>query len=529
MAKQIIFNKQARQKLQQGVDILANTVKKTMGPKGKVAIFRRGEVIFSLDGVTVANQIELKDEVEAMGCDLVKEIAKKTDKEAGDGTTTAILLSQIILQEGLKAIAAGIDTIKIKKGIKQGLSIAVETIKKLSKPIKNKQDIVNIGTISSRDREIGETIADIIDKVGKEAIIAVETSNIIGLHKEIVEGLQFEKGFISPYFITHPENNEAILEKPYVLVTTQTISTNQEVIRLLEELFKSENKSLLVVSENTSGEALATFVINKMRGALKIVAVQAPGFGDDKTEKLQDIAVLTGAQFISEEVGKKVEDIELQDLGGADRVIVGKDKCLIIGGQGKKSEIKKRITLLQGLIKKEESEYYKEIMKKRLAKLQGGVAVIKVGTISEQENKEKRFRIEDAVMAVKSAIDEGIVPGAGMALIQASREIDKHLNKEKDIAVRMGLQILSEAIQEPAKQIIRNAGGKPDVILEKVKDDLSRGYNSDTGEYVNLLEAGIVDPVKVVRVALENAVSVVSLLLITESVISELPKEDGKE
>jgi len=529
MNKQILFSDEARKKLQKGVDILSNAVKVTLGPKGRVVAFKKGTSTFSLDGVTVANNVELKDPVEAMGCDLVKDIANKTDKEAGDGTTTATILAQHILKEGLKAMAAGVDVIELKKGLLMGLEIAVGTIKKMAKPLTKDKDVESVGTIASRDAKIGRTIADIIKKIGKDAIIAVEESHTIGLQQEIVKGLQIDKGFISPYMITHPERMETIIEKPYILVTSQAISTNEEIIGVLDEVYGADNKALLIIADDVSGEALPTVVLNKIRGKLRIAAVKAPGYGNDKQNKLQDISILTGAKLITEEIGIKVEDVGLTELGQADRVIISKDKTTIIGGGGSKSAINKRIKELTLAMKKEESDYQKELLKKRIAKLKGGIAIIKVGTISEQENKEKRYRIEDAVRATMSAIEEGIVPGAGMTLIQASKEIEKKMLLEKNMSTRLGLGILYNAIREPAKQIILNAGGKPDVILEKTKDSVSRGYNSATGEYVDLLKAGIIDPAKVVRVALENAVSVISLFLITEVVIVDLPEEKDKK
>lgn len=532
MAKKIMFSLEARKKIMAGIDKLADTVKVTLGPKGKCVVFQDHAPIFSLDGVTVANNIDLKDKVENMGCILVKGIADKTDREAGDGTTTAIILAQFILREGMKAIAAGIDTIGIKKGIALGLKIATDSIKKASRTLKAKQEIVDVGTISSRDPEIGRMVADIIKELGKEAIIAVEESNVIGMHKEIVEGLQFDQGFISPYFMTNPERGEVVLDNPHILTTTGAIRTNQELIGILERIATTEKKSLLVIADDVSGEALATLVLNKVRGMLATAAVKAPGYGDDKKSKLEDISILTGGKFVSEEVGMKVEDAEIEDLGRADKVIIRRDTTVIIGGKGKKSQIQKRIKQLKGQIDKEESEYYKEIMQKRMAKMKGGVAIIKVGTISAQENKEKRFRIEDAVRATKSAIDEGVVPGAGMALITCSKQIEKRAENERSIAVRTGLEILKEAIREPARQIIINAGKKPDVIIETIErsNSMFTGYDSADGKCCNLKKEGIIDPAKVVRCALENAVSIASLFLITEAVISELPKdEDSKK
>lgn len=533
MAKQILFSTNALIKIQKGVDILADAVKGTLGPKGKVVVFKRGEAIFADDGVTIANQIELEDPIEMMGLELIKDVAEKTDKEAGDGTTTSIILSQFILKEGLKAIAGGGDTLILRKGLNEALKIATETIKKISKSIKNGKDISNIGTIASKDSEIGKIISEIIEKVGKEAIIAVEESNVVGMDYEIVKGLQFDNGFISPYMMTHPDRGEVVLEKPYILTTSQVISTNQDIVNVLEEVLRSDSKSILVIANEVSGEALPTLIINKLQGRIRSAAVKAPGLGDDKMERLQDIAILTKSKLISEETGMKVEDVKLEDLGRADKVIITKDKTIIIGGKGKKAEIQKRIEQLTRLIAKETSEYQKEMMKKRLGKIKGGVAVIKVGTISEQENKEKRFRIEDAVKATMSAIEEGIVPGGGVALLEASKRIEERAEREKDISYRMGLNILAQAIKEPANLIVRNAGGKSEVVISKVeegrKNNQNFGYNSDNETYGDLFEMGVIDPAKVVRCALENAVSVVSLFLITEAVIGEIPENKDKK
>jgi len=533
MAKQILFSNKALTKLKKGIDILASAVRGTLGPKGKVVVFKRGENTFADDGATIVNQMELKDPVEAMGSDLIKDVATKTDKEAGDGTTTSIVLAQFILKEGLKAIAAGADTLILRKGLSEALRIAVETIKKISKPLKNGNDISNIGTIASKDNEIGNIISEIIKKVGREAIIAVEESNVIGMSYEIVKGLQFEHGFISPYMMTHPDRGEAIIDKPYILTTSQVISTNQDIVNILDEVIRSDSKSIVIIADEVSGEALPTLVINKLQGRIRVAAAKAPGFGDEKMERLEDMAILTGAKLIAEETGIKVEDTKLEDLGRADRVILSKDKTIIVGGRGKKSEIQKRINQLETLIKNEKSEYRKEMMKKRLGKLKGGVAIIKVGTISEQENKEKRFRIEDAVKATMSAIEEGIVPGGGVALLESSKRIEQKAEREKNINFRMGMEILAQAIKEPAYQIVRNAGGKEDVVISKVeegrKENSSFGYNSDNETYGDLFKMGVIDPAKVVRVALENAVSVVSLFLITEAVIADLPEENKKK
>lgn len=533
MPKKILFSNEALTKLQKGIDVLASAVRGTLGPKGKVVVFKRGETIFADDGATIASQIEIKDPIEAMGADLIKDVATKTDREAGDGTTTSIILAQFILKEGLKAIAAGADTLIIRKGLSEALKIAVETIKKISKPLKNGKDVSNIGTIASKDAEIGEIISEIIEKVGRQAIIAVEESNVVGMNYEIVKGMQFEHGYISPYMMTHLDRGEAVIEKPYILTTSQVISTNQDIVALLEEVIRSDSKSLVVIADEVSGEALQTLVINKLQGRMRLAAAKAPGYGDEKMERLEDMAILTGAKLIAEETGTKVEDTKLEDLGRADRVILFRDQTIIIGGKGKKSEIQKRINQLERLAKAEKSEYRQEMMKKRLGKLKGGVAVIKVGTISEQENKEKRYRVEDAVKATMSAVDEGIVPGGGMILLEASKKIEQRAAKEKNINFRMGLEILAQAIKEPAYQIVRNAGGKADIVISKVeegrKTNPSFGYNSNSEEYGDLFEMGVVDPAKVVRVALENAVSVVSLFLITDAVIADLPEKENKK
>lgn len=530
MSKQILFGIESLRKLQNGVNILADAVRATLGPKGKVAVFKRGITIFADDGVTIANQIELKDQIESMGADLIKDVASKTDKESGDGTTTSILLAQFILREGLKAITVGVDSLILRKGLNEALKIAVDTIKKISKPIKNSKDIINIGTIASKDIEIGKIISEIIEKVGKDAIIAVEEVKTVGMEYEIVKGLQFDQGFISPYMITHQDRGEVVIDKPYILTTSQIISTNQDIVPILEKVMSSDNKSLVIIADNVSGEALPTLIINKLQGRMRLAAVKAPGFGDDKTETLEDISILTGSRFVAEETGKKVEDIELEDLGRADRVIMTKDKTIIIGGKGNKSKIKERVSQIESLIKNEKSEYKKEMYKKRLGKLKGGVAVIKVGTISEQENKEKRYRIEDAVRATMSAIEEGIVPGGGTVLLEASRKIKERADKEKDINFRMGLNILAEAIKEPASQIIKNAGGKADVVISKIEEGRGKnpsfGYNSENETYGDMLKMGVIDPAKVVRVGLENAVSIISLFLITECVIADEPEED---
>ncbi len=526
MNKEIFYSNQAREKLQKGVDKLANAVKTTLGPRGKVAVFERGSVIFSLDGVTVAKQIHLKDFAEQMGVKLLQDVASKTDKEAGDGTTTATILSQSIFNQGIKALASGIDHIQMKKGMDEAGEIIGKTIKKIAKPIKSAGEISNVATISSREREIGDLVAEMIGELGKEAVIAVEEDKIIGIHKEIIKGMKLEKGYLVPHFMTNLERAEAVLEDPYILVSSQVISSNQDIGRIMEQVYRTDKRTFLVIADNVKAEALATLIVNKLQGRLLSVAISAPGFGDDKLEQLQDIACFTGAKFVSEDTGIKVEDAKLEDLGRAKKIIITKDETIIIGGAGKKQEIDKRAGYIKSQLKNEKSDYQKELKEKRLAKLQGGIGIIKVGAHSEAETMEKRYRIEDAVKSAKSAIEEGIVPGAGMCLMECSREIDKRIIKEKDLSYRIGLEIIRDAIQEPARQIILNAGGKPDVILEKCKENY--GFDSSKNEFCDLIERGIIDPAKVVRCAIENALSVASLFLITETLIVSEQEEKNE-
>jgi len=524
MHKSILFAEDARNSLQKGVDKVADTVKQTLGPRGKAVVFQRGKSIFSLDGVTVAKQINLKDKVEQMGAELVIDVAQETDKEAGDGTTTATILVQNILSQGLKALTAGVDHTKLKKGMDMALNVCRSEIKRLSKPIKTKKEISDVATISSREREIGDRVADIVDKLGKDAVISVQEDTVLGVHTEFVEGMRLERGYLAPHFITHPEQAEAILEDPYILLTSSVVSMNNQIYSLLQKIYSTEKKTLLVIADTVKGEALATLVVNKLQGRLNICVVNTPGMGDDKREQLEDFAVLTGATVISEDKAMRVEDAELEHLGRADRVVIGRDSTVIIGGRGKAKGLKNRISLIENSIKEEKSDYERELLQARVARLKGGVAVIHVGTISEQENMEKRYRIEDAVKSAKSALEEGVVPGAGMALWQCAKEIEKCMAKETDFSFRMGLAIVKEAVKEPARLIIKNTGERPDVILYQAEQK-GMGYNSATGEFCNLLEAGVLDAAKVVRVALENAVSVVSMFLITEAVIVDEEEE----
>jgi chaperonin GroEL len=520
MAKKVIYREEARRALAAGVSKVADAVRITLGPKGRAVVFNRGVgPIFSLDGVTVAKQIELADEAEADGVELVKAVARETDRAAGDGTTTATILVQSILDQGLRALGLGVDHVGMKAGIDRALETAKKEIAAQAKPVRSRKDVADVATISSRDPEVGECVAGIVDKLGKNAVITVEESKIFGLHNEVVNGMRFEKGYASPWFMTNQERAEAVLEKPLVLVASQVISTNEDVVKILNEVLMSGAKSLLVVADQVKGEALATMILNKIGNRLLVVAVQAPGFGDDKMERLRDIAAVVGATAIEEEAGRKVEDAELKDLGRAERVIVTKDSTTIVGGKGGQA-VKKRIAFLKGEIAREKSEYRREQAEGRLAAISGGVAVIRVGTISEEENAEKRYRVEDAVKSAKSAAEEGIVPGGGMALWRAAAKIGLEAEGEKNLAVRAGLKIVEEAIRAPARQIVDNAGAKGDVVLAEA-DRTGKGYDSSAHKFVDLVSAGIIDPAKVVRVALENAVSAASMFLITGAVIVE--------
>uniref|UniRef100_A0A6M3IMH4 Putative chaperonin n=1 Tax=viral metagenome TaxID=1070528 RepID=A0A6M3IMH4_9ZZZZ len=525
MSKTILFSDDARQSLKRGVDKLANTVKVTLGPRGRVVAFNRGTPLFSLDGVTVVKQIQLKDEGENIGAQLVIDVASKTDKEAGDGTTTATILAQSILDHGLKALSAGLDHTRMKQGIDEALNICRGVIKKISKPLKTQKELSDVATISSRDRAVGDMVAEIVYKFGKEAAISVEDAKVEGLYKEVVEGMQINKGFISPYMITDQERGEAILDDPLILVTSQSISFFKDLERTLEEVAR-QKKSLLIIADDVRGDALTALIVNKLHGRLLSVAVACPGIGDDRRAQEEDIAVVTGATFISEELGKKVEDVMPDLLGGASRVIINRDSTIIVGGKGNKQDIKNRIAQIKKEIEIEESDYQRELKEQRLARLKGGVAVIKVGSISESENMEKRYRVEDAVRSSKSALEEGIVPGGGMALVRCSEAVQKRLQRETDLSFRQGLAIIAESIAEPAKQVLLNSGFKPDVILSECARR-GQGFNSSTGEYVDLIDAGVIDPAKVVRCALENAVSVVSLFLICDALI--LNEVDAKE
>jgi len=533
MAKQLLFDEKARVALKKGVDKLANAVRVTLGPRGRAVVLEKGygSPVITRDGVTIAKEIELEDKIENVGAELIKEVASKTNDVAGDGTTTATLLAQVLINESIKNVAAGIDPIGMQKGMQKAYEAVLETLKKLSQKISTKEEIAQVATISARDEEIGNLIAEVIDTVGKDGVVTVEESQTLGLSKELVEGLQFDRGYISPYMITNSERMEAVLEDPYILVTDKKISSINELLPLLEKLVQSGKKELVIIADEVEGEALATLVVNKLRGIFNVLAVKAPGFGDRRKEMLQDIAVVTGADFISEDVGRKLESVDITSLGQAHRVVSNKDYTTIVGGKGSKDEINKRIAQIKAQLQKTDSEFDREKLQERLGKLSGGVAVIKVGAATEVEQKEKQHRIEDAVAATKAAIEEGIVPGGGVALVRAAESVKELINKfEKDqLAEIVGAKIVLETLYAPLKQIAENAGYDGSVVLDKVlsqKDDY--GFNAATGKYENLIKAGIVDPTKVTRSALQNAVSIASMFLITEAVVADLPEKKEK-
>ncbi|GIU99048.1 MAG: 60 kDa chaperonin 2 [Actinomycetota bacterium] len=523
--KLIAYDEDARRALERGMDLLANAVKITLGPKGRNVVLEKkwGAPTITNDGVSIAKEIELEDPLEKVGAELVKEVAKKTDDVAGDGTTTATVLAQAIVKEGLRNVAAGANPMALKRGIERAVELAVEAIKNQSKDVETKEDIAHVGAISAADPEIGEQIAEAVDKVGKDGVITVEESNTFGMELELVEGMRFDKGFISPYFITDPERMEAVLEEPYILIANKKISSVQELLPIIEKVMQA-GKPLLVIAEDVEGEALATLVVNKIRGTFRSVAVKAPGFGDRRKAMLQDIAILTGGQVISEEVGLKLENATLDLLGQARKVVVTKDDTTIVEGAGKEEEIKGRINQIKAEIEKTDSDYDREKLQERLARLAGGVAVIKVGAATEVELKEKKHRIEDAVQSTKAAVEEGVVPGGGVALLAAQAALDK-VDLEGDELT--GARIVRRALEEPLKQIAENAGLEGGVVVEKVRTlPPGWGLNAATGEYEDMFKAGIIDPTKVTRSALQNAASIAALFLTTEAVVAEKPEKE---
>ncbi|AGY75795.1 chaperonin GroEL [Clostridium autoethanogenum] len=525
MAKSILFGEDARKSMQEGVNKLANAVKVTLGPKGRNVVLDKkfGSPLITNDGVTIAKEIELEDPYENMGAQLVKEVATKTNDVAGDGTTTATLLAQAIIREGLKNVTAGANPMLIRQGIKMAVDKAVEEIKKVSTTVKGKEDIARIAAISASDEEIGKLIADAMEKVGNEGVITVEESKTMGTELDVVEGMQFDRGYLSPYMVTDSEKMEAAIEDPYILITDKKISNIQDILPLLEKIVQ-QGKKLLIIAEDVEGEALATLVVNKLRGTFTCVAVKAPGFGDRRKEMLQDIAILTGGQVISEELGRDLKEAELEDLGRAESVKIDKENTTIVNGRGDKKAIADRVSQIKVQIEETTSDFDKEKLQERLAKLAGGVAVVKVGAATETELKEKKLRIEDALAATKAGVEEGMGPGGGTAYINAIPEVEKLTSDVPD--VKVGIDIIRKALEEPVRQIASNAGVEGSVIIQKVRNsEIGVGYDALKGEYVNMVEKGIVDPTKVTRSALQNAASVAATFLTTEAAVADIPEK----
>jgi chaperonin GroEL len=527
-AKYLEFNTEARSRLKRGVDQLAEAVKVTLGPKGRNVVIDKefGNPTVTKDGVTVAKEIELEDEIENMGAQMVKEVATKTSDLAGDGTTTATVLAQAIYREGLKSVTAGVNPMSLKRGIDKAVEAVVEELKKVSVATKGRKEIAQVGTISANgDKEIGDKIADAMDKVGKDGVITVEEARGLETTLETVDGMQFDRGYLSPYFITDPEKMEAVLEDAYILVHDKKISAMKDLLPVLEKVAQS-GKPLLLIAEDIEGEALATLVVNKLRGTLKVCGVKAPGFGDRRKEMLTDISVLASGKVISEELGFKLENTVLGDLGQAKRIVVDKDNTTIIGGKGKQADIQGRIAQIKSAIEKSTSDYDKEKLQERLAKLAGGVAVINVGAATETEMKEKKARVEDALHATRAAVEEGIVPGGGVALLWCQKALDKVRGADED--EKIGIDIIRRSLEEPIRMIAQNAGAEGSIIVGKVKESakLNYGYNAQTDEYEDLVLAGVIDPTKVTRTALQNAASIAGLLLTTECVVVEKKEKE---
>ncbi|MBC5630793.1 chaperonin GroEL [Clostridium sp. NSJ-6] len=526
MAKMIQFGEEARRAMQAGVDKLADTVKVTLGPKGRNVILDKkfGSPLITNDGVSIAREIELEDPYENMGAQLVKEVATKTNDVAGDGTTTATLLAQAIIREGLKNVTAGANPILLRNGIRKAVEVAVEEIKNSSKPVNGKEDIARVAAISAADNEIGKLIADAMETVGNEGVITVEESKSMGTELEVVEGMQFDRGYVSAYMVTDTEKMEAVLDNPLILITDKKISNIQEILPILEQIVQSGRK-LLIIAEDIEGEAMTTLVVNKLRGTFNCVAVKAPGFGDRRKEMLQDIATLTGGEVISEELGRDLKEVTLEMLGEAESVKVSKENTTVVNGRGSKDAIKDRVNQIKTQIEETTSEFDREKLQERLAKLAGGVAVIKVGAATETELKERKLRIEDALAATKAAVEEGIVSGGGTAYVSI---INKVAELTSDVAdTQVGINIILRALEEPMRQIATNAGDEASVIVDKVKNSENGiGYDALHGEYVNMIKAGIVDPTKVTRSALQNAASVASTFLTTEAAVVDIPAKE---
>ena len=531
-AKQIVFSEDARRKLKNGMNTVANAVGATLGPKGRnVAIDRKfGSPTVTHDGVSVAKEIELEDPFENMGAQLLKEAAQKTNDIAGDGTTTSTVLAHAIVNEGLKALEAGFNPMFIKHGIELATATVVEELRKMSVKIDTREEIASVATNSAADEEIGNLIADVMDKVGKDGVITVEESKSMQFEQEFVEGMQFDRGYLSAYFITSADKMEAVISDAYVLINEKKISAAQDIVPLLEKLVQIGKRELVIIAEDVDGEALATLVLNKLRGMLNVLAIKAPGFGDRRKAMLQDIAILTGGTVIAEETGRKLETATLADLGRAEKVVSDKENTTIIGGKGKKGEIEGRIKEIRAEIDKSTSDYDKEKLQERLAKLSGGVAIIRVGAATETEMKEKKHRVEDALSAARAAVEEGIVPGGEISLINASVKLEKL--KADDEEAQVGINIVKKALEAPIRKLASNAGQDGSVIIDTVrrtaveKKNKNIGYNVLTGKYVDMIEAGVIDPVKVVRGALENAASIAAMILTTDVLITDMPEKD---
>ena len=530
MAKDIVYREDARAAVLRGVNALADAVKVTLGPRGRNVILDKkfGSPLITKDGVTVAKEIELKDPMENLGARMVREVASKTSDVAGDGTTTATVLAQAMLREGMKNVTAGSNPMSLKLGMEKGVAVIVEELKKLSKPVKGKA-IAQVGTISANnDETIGTIIAEAMEKVGKDGVITVEESKSMETSLDVVEGMRFDRGYLSPYFVTDPERMEAVLEDPYLLIFEKKISSMKDLLPVLEKVAQ-QGRPLMIVAEEVEGEALATLVVNKLRGTLRVAAVKAPGYGDRRKAMLEDIAILTGGKAITEDLGIKLENVKLEDLGRAKKVTIDKDNTTVIEGSGTAKTIEGRVKQIRTQIDETTSDYDREKLQERLAKLVGGVAVIKVGAATETEMKEKKARVEDAMHATKAAVEEGIVPGGGVALLRTIPALDRFLKDQKDLPhdVRVGVEITRRAIEEPARWIAANAGQEGNIIVAQVKaaKDADHGYNAQADRFENLVEAGVVDPTKVVRTALQNAASIAALMLTTEAVVAEIPEK----
>jgi chaperonin GroEL len=537
MAKQIKFDEEARREIMAGVDKVADTVKVTLGPKGRNVILDRGfgGPTVTNDGVTIAKEIELEDKYENIGAEMVKEVASKTNDNAGDGTTTATLLTQTIASQGEKMISKGMNVIGLKDALLNYTDDIINNIKKSSQPVNNNESIVQVATVSAQDEQVGKIIAEVMEEVGQDGVITVEESQTFGIEHEVVKGMKFDKGYISPYMVTNTESMEAELSDPYILLTDKKISSVKEILPLLEKVTQAGKKELVILAEDLDGEALTTLVLNKLRGTLNVLAIKAPGFGDNQKAMLEDIAILTGGQVISEDKAMKLEDTEIEELGQAGKVIAGKDYTTIVNGKSKDADVRARATQIKAQIDKADSDFDKDKLKERLAKLAGGVAIIRVGAATEVEQQEKQHRVEDAVEATKAAVEEGIVAGGGTVLLTESFRVSAlKKRKEKSLSVeeRAALEILAESLEMPVRQIASNAGVSPDLIVSGIaganegkETDLTVGYNAATGEFVDMIESGIIDPTKVVTSALRNSVSTAAMILTTEAVVTDIPEK----